>query len=194
MTYLITHCPAPEHSTLLYCLLSYEIEQSEANVSSLTLRLLISQALRKWPHLLPYVYDNYVKVGLMPSTQRVSEILSGLLRLLNETYIVLDGLDEIQPKQQKSVLKELFSLQNASAAEGRETTIFKILISSRQTKTILPQLKRASQICLSTEQRLVSSDIAIFTKNSLNELRERFDNAEELDKIERSLVTKSDGG
>lgn len=178
---------------MLYCFYSYNFTKVDSNPSSLTLRSLLAQIIRKKSDLLPHVYESYVKIGGVPSASHVSNILKDLFRTLDTTYLVLDGLDECDGRQQKQILKELSSIMDSVSVGSSSRNALRIFISSRETREILSKLRSAPQISLTDEHALVSGDIAIFAKHRLTELRETFNDNSLIDKIEETLVQKADG-
>lgn len=177
---------------ILYCLCSYGFARSETNVCCLTFRSLIAQILRKNRDLLPHVYDNFVKIGATPSVGKTRELLKSLLGAIPSTFMVLDGLDECEAVHQRQLLTELSNLPLPDQSRKPDRLSLKILICSRETKDILGKLKKVPQVSLNDEQRLVSRDIAKFTRDSLLELRGRFENAV-VDEVEEGIVNKADG-
>jgi hypothetical protein len=89
-------------------------------------------------------------------------------------------------------LTELSNLPLPDQSRKPDRLSLKILICSRETKDILGKLKKVPQVSLNDEQRLVSRDIAKFTRDSLLELRGRFENAV-VDEVEEGIVNKADG-
>lgn len=175
---------------ILYCLCSYGFGKRESNACSLAFRSLIAQLLRNRADLLPQVYDNYVKVGAIPKLGNVRDLLKDLLRCLETTYILLDGLDECESSHQKLILTEL---SNLALAESEEIPVkLKILVCSRDTKDIARKLNKAPQISLTSEDRYVSQDIASFTKHGLAELQDKFDDTI-IEEVDKAVVRKAGG-
>lgn len=125
--------------------------------------------------MLPHVYDNFVKVRAIPSISKTRHLLKDLLGSLETIFLVLDGLDECEGPHQKQMLTELSTLLLPDQQRHLSQSKLKVLICSRETKEIARKLSKAPQISLSKEQQFVSRDIATFAKNSLSELRGRFD-------------------
>lgn len=191
-TFLTEQAPLPPESMILYCLCSYGFARSETNVCCLTFRSLIAQILKKNISLLPHVYDNFVKIGATPSIGKTTELIKNLLEALPSTFMVLDGLDECEGLHQRQLLRELSNLLLPDQSRKPDRLSLKILICSRETKDILGKLKKVPQVSLNDEQRLVSRDIAKFTRDSVLELRDRFENTV-VDEVEEGIVEKADG-
>jgi hypothetical protein len=189
-TYLVEEVTPPPASQVLYYLCSYGLGRSEKNPCGLTFRSLIAQLLRKHPDLLPYIYDNYTRVGAIPSLAKARELFKNLLDFSERVFLVLDGIDEFEGPDQKQILQELSTL----AAQTRNPSLpnIKILVCSRETREIIRKIGQHVQISLSDENQSVSRDIASFTRSSLSELRSRFDD-EVVEAIGRDVVQKADG-
>ena len=190
--YLKEEAPLPPRSIILYCLCSYGFGKQESSACSLVFRSLIAQLLRNRADLLPHVYDNYVKVGAVPKLGKTKNLLKDLLRCLETTYILLDGLDECEGSHQKLILTELSNLVLADSEAKLSPPKLKILVCSRDTRDIARKLNKAPQISLTSEDRHVSQDIASFTKNSLAELKDRFDDTI-VEEIGNAVVKKAEG-
>ena len=182
----------PQDESLLHCFYSYSFANADTNLASLTLRLLVAHLIRKNVSLLPHVYDNFVRHGAIASASNTSAILQDLIRSLNATYLVLDGLDECGDQHQKLILKEISSLLEPAPGRTPVRAQLKVLVTSRETKEILKKLKLAPQVSLSHEQQLVSHDMALFTRRNLSEIRETFGSAA-VDEVEKEIVRKADG-
>lgn len=188
--YLKEEAPLPSNSIILYCLCSYGFGKQESNACGLAFRSLTAQLLRNRVDLVPQVYDNYVKVGAVPKLGTIKDLLKGLLMCLETTYLLLDGLDECEGLHQKLILTEL---SNLALADSKEAPVkLKILVCSRDTKDIARKLSKAPQISLTSEDRYVSQDIASFTKHSLVELKDRFDDTI-VEEIGNAVVRKAGG-
>lgn len=189
-TYLVEEAPLPPASCILYCLCSYGLGRSERNACSLIFRSLIAQVLRKQPDLLPYIYDNYAKTGAIPSLAKARELLKNLLEFSERIFLVLDGLDEFEGPDQKQVIHEIAGLVTQTPDPYKQN--LKVLVCSRETREITRKIGQNVQISLSDEDQFVSRDIAIFTRNSLSELRDRF-NDDVVEAVGDNVVQKANG-
>ena len=143
-------------------------------------------------HLLPHVYDSFVKAGAVTSLAKMRELLRLLVNCLPMTYLILDGLDECDDVHQKQILAELETLTRPDPENQSHSLRVKILVCSRETKEIARRLGKTPQISLSSEHEHVSKDIAIFTRQSLSDLYDRFDR-EVVDDLNKEIVGKADG-
>ncbi|OQU94466.1 NACHT domain-containing protein [Cladophialophora immunda] len=191
-TFLYENAPIPPNAIMLYCLCSYGFARSEASVCGLVFRSLIAQLIRKDHSLLPHVYDNFAKTGIVPSATRSRDLLKELLWASGPSFLVIDGLDECDGSHQRQLLSDLrtFLLPNKNSDES--LPVVKILVCSRETKEIVSSLKKAPQVFLTKEKVRMSRDITVFAKESLLPLRSRF-RGSVVDEIEQLVVEKADG-
>ena len=128
----------------------------------------------------------------MPSATRTRDLLKDLLGASGPIFLIIDGLDECEGSHQRQLLLDLraFLPSNKSVDQGQ--LAMKILICSRETKEIVANLKKVPQVFLTKEKVKVSKDIAIFAKEGLSPLRDRF-SASAVEEIERGVVNKADG-
>ena len=191
-TFLYENAPIPRNATILYCLCSYGFARSEASVCGLTFRSLTAQLIRKDRSLLPHVYDNFVKTGVIPSATKAKDLLKDLLQALGPTFLIIDGLDECDGVHQRQLLSDLRTFLPSNKSVSQDRVAIKILICSRETKEILGNLRKVPQVFLTKEKAKVSKDIAIFAKEGLSPLRDRF-KATIVEKVEQDVVHKADG-
>lgn len=83
-------------------------------------------------------------------------------------------------------MQELLSLSKSSDGHS------KILFSSREGIEISRVLRKKRYISLRDEKKDVDTDIELFTRQSLSELRERFTN-KEMNNVEKTIVNKANG-
>lgn len=161
-------------------------------------RLLCAQILRLRIDLVPYVYEQYVRLGLTASLSRTRELIKQLLSSSGNVFLIIDGLDEYEGTDQKKVLDELSQLLKApSYAKGDEPhSRLKLMLCSRETRDLIRdiprKLRRPIVVSLSEEHQRISEDIALFTHASLAELRGRFVEVE-VNQIGKKIVQKADG-
>jgi hypothetical protein len=187
-TFLTDCAPLPPTGKFLYCLCSYGFGKSESGITSLAFRSLISQLLRKDLGLLPHIYDNYVKVGNLPTINKIKELLQDVLQATDTVFIIIDGLDECDGSHQRQLLVDLDSIRRATDGNA-----CKFLICSRETKEITARLKKCPQVSLADEQAAVAKDIESFVDDSLTPVRDRF-SAQLVEELQQQIVRKADGG
>src|ERR1700753_660778 len=120
------------------------------------------------------------------------DLLRNLLRTMGLTFLIIDGLDECEGIHQRQLLAELRTFLPSPKSAGTDRVDIKILICSRETREISGYLKKVPQVFLTKEKAKVSQDIAIFTKQGLSSLRDRFE-ATSVEEIEQEVVSKADG-
>lgn len=163
-------------------------------MSARIFRSLAAQALRANPEPSSWMYDKFISRNLIPSLAQLRILLPTLLSTIPSTRIVLDGVDELEANQQKSILSEIVSLLgNKGLGEGS----CKILVSSRDVPQISRALGRRSQISLNEEQQAISGAIQNFVENSVNDLQSNLDEismeGDAMTGIRQALVDKAEG-
>lgn len=115
-------------------------------------------------------------------------MLPDLLSAVPSTRIIIDGLDECQERDQKSILTELLSAVKSSAAPC------KLFVSSRTETYISKVLRKSPTICLTEkkEKQNVEKDIQEYVKYSVMGLRDTFPSIL-MDEVERTVVEKANG-
>lgn len=161
-------------------------------------RLLCAQIMRLKIDLVPYVYDQYVRLGLTASLRRTRELIRQLLTASGNVFLIIDGLDEYEGTDQKKVLDEFSQLIKApsySKADEPHPRL-KLMLCSRETRDLVRDIPRKLHkpmvVSLSEEHKRISEDIALFTRASLAELRGRFMEFE-VNQIGNKIVQKADG-
>ena len=133
-----------------------------------------------------------MKTGIIPSATKVRDLLKDLLQTLRSTFLIIDGLDECDGVHQRQLLSDLRTFLPSEESAVQDQATIKFLICSRETKEILRILRKAPQVFLTKEKAKVSKDIAIFTKDGLSLLRDRFE-ATVIEEVEQDVVNKADG-
>ena len=179
-SHIIEHLRATNGSTVAYFLCDSYAEKERC---SSVLKSIVLQLLRQHLDLASYVADNYVHKGSSASIAQLKRLLPELLAGIPTTFMILNGLDECNEKDQKSIFTELVALTNPSC---------KLLVSSRDGAYISKVLRKKPVISLKDKQRDVNADIRLFVSHSLSELRERFGDTT-IDVVEDKVVSKADG-
>lgn len=192
-TFIIERASLPPGSTLLYCLCSQAFDLPASEFCTLVFRVFAGQILRKSPDLVLFVYEEFVKKAEIPSLRVLLPLLRVLLLNLPSSFIVVDGLDECGQAAQALFVKKLDHLLSAQrASEATLTLDVKILVSSRDTKTIPNRLRRSPTISLSAEAEHVSRDIKLYIMRNINELKDRF-SEDQVGHIAQEIVNKANG-
>jgi hypothetical protein len=138
------------------------------------LRTITAQIIRRRHDLLPYVYDEYVKHGAIPSLKKVRELLEVMMQSSGTIYLILDGLDECEDGDQKKILAELANLAQIHSDSTSTVASLKILVCSRETKSISRKLTKAPKVSLTKQRDPVERDISTFIAHGLQELEDAY--------------------
>jgi len=135
---------------------------------------------------------------LITAQPTTSSFLRELLKISGPTFMIIDGLDECEGDSQRRILSEL-ALSLLKETRGVDSTLVKVLISSRNEREIRTRLERVPQISLSNETMFTSKDIAICTKEWLSCLTKdglscfEYMGADEMERIKQTVLIKADG-
>lgn len=191
------------HSTVLFCFYSYRISCVHPDPTIFILATLVAQILRQYIDLSLYVYEEFVVEARPASVSNLKEIILTLVPQLKMPRILLDGIDECvrydtrgNPSDitlVKDVLRDILQLETLA----NNNLPLKILIVSRDVSQVAGQLRKKPTISLDDEAISITAAIRSFTKQRLQEVRERFDGVVEIDSIlcgvEDKIVLKAQG-
>ncbi|GAP92702.1 putative NACHT domain-containing protein [Rosellinia necatrix] len=166
------------------------------------LRSILLQLLRNNDELITHVYKDYVLGRKPPTVQALEKLVLALLkatssepRQVKYVWIVLDGLNECEPRQQASVMSFLNQLTGKTASGG--DTVCKILISSRHSPTIAKRLRVGQVMSLSDERKSVTMAIMQYVSQRLHSLHDKLRQLElsqkEIGDLTRVITNKADG-
>lgn len=175
----------PDFTTIFFFCNSYT---DRADLCSQILRTLILELLRSQPQLTSHILEYYARQGRTLSLRQIKKLLPDLLSAVSSVRIVIDGLDECQEEDQKSILTELLSAVKTS------TSPCKIFVSSRAETFISKALRKRPTISLTErrEREKVDEDIQEYVKHSMMALRDTFPDTL-VDDVERTVVRKAQG-
>jgi hypothetical protein len=185
-SYVVNFARTEPTTLIISYICSFSQERRSGSLCARIVRYVIARLLRSHQYLLPYVYETYISKGIRAPPQIPKALLLDLLTVIETTLFVIDGLDECEESDQRGVLTELLDLVNSSKKGLR------ILFFSRESRDIKRKLDKVPQISLSDEETSMSEDIELFTKASLLELRQRFEE-HIIDAIEQVLIRKANG-
>jgi dephospho-CoA kinase len=165
------------------------------------LRSLLLQLLRSNDELVSHVYKDYVLGRKPPTVQALEKLVLALLKVASSeprqikyVWIVIDGLNECEPRQQTSMMSFLNQLTGKPASGG--DTVCKILISSRHSATIAKRL-RIDQVISLSDERSVKLTIMQYVSQRLqllhNKLRQLELDQKEIEGLARVITNKADG-
>jgi hypothetical protein len=166
------------------------------------LRSLLLQLLRKKDELVAHVYKDCVLGKKPPTVQALEKLLLTLLKITSNEprqtkyiWIIIDGLNECEPRKQTSVIS-LINQITAKAAVGG-ATVCKVLISSRHSPTIAKRLRTSQVVSLSEERNSVKLAIMQYVSQRLQSFHEKLRQLDlgpkEIEGIVRVITNKSDG-
>lgn len=128
-SHIIDKAQVRDGSNVVFAFLSYK----ESNITTVKIfQSFIFQLLQDNPHLQPVLSTEYHvnPRKVMSDTKHVQRLLEEILQAVNVTYIVIDGLDEINQIERQALLTDLLEINRASSDT-------KLLISSRVEHDIL---------------------------------------------------------
>ena len=133
-------------------------------------RSLIAQLLQDNQNCLDYLYDRVLSSNQVhaETIEEYGEIIHAMVQCYRTIYIGIDGLDECEPSERKTLLDILHSLLQPSATECN----VKIFISSCAEKDIERSLSNAIRLELVAHH--LQSDIHIYVQERVQRMNERF--------------------
>jgi Cdc6-like AAA superfamily ATPase len=156
------------------------------------LRTIAAQIIRSCHDLIPYVYDEFVKQGIVLSQRKAKELLEHLLQSSGTIYLILDGLDECEDADQRKMLMELANLAQLHSDPTPKVANLRILVCSRETISIRRKLAKAPKTSLTKQQDYVKSDIATFIAHGLRDLVDTYSTAT-IAWLKDELLDKAEG-
>ncbi|KAJ2988979.1 hypothetical protein NUW58_g3702 [Xylaria curta] len=154
---------------------SYFCKYHQDDTSSQILKALVLKIIESSPDFSAMVFSEFVQKHREPSLRVLRTMLTGskdklgLLHGIPTCRIVIDGLDECNPKEQKYVLEDLLQLVSVNSRGGN----CKLLISSRDIPEISSVLRKKMDIgviSLSNERDSLNRTIQLFIENRLRYL------------------------
>jgi hypothetical protein len=121
---VVEACRKITSTTTIYFYCSYQDEQRRKFLS--VARALIAQLLIQNDILLPYLHEQCLASGQasLVSLQLCEDILKTCLATIGQVYIIIDGIDECEFSERKSILSFVTSLVGNSAAPSKLRTMF----------------------------------------------------------------------
>ncbi|CAN9372932.1 unnamed protein product [Alternaria alternata] len=172
---------------------------SHSDGSGRLLRAITSQVIQKHQDLAIYVHDVYFKSHPIPTEKTMLILLSELFRGLGSVRLIVDGLDEWDPRYQKGLLKDLSQM----ISTDQNSHVCKIMVASRDTMDILRSFRKKDKLAMTVslsdgdEALAINRSIANFVEDKLSDLPDHFD---ELDPdtsivthVKKTLLEKSHG-
>ncbi|ORY00158.1 hypothetical protein BCR34DRAFT_606363 [Clohesyomyces aquaticus] len=165
--------------------------------SSLIIRSFIIQVIQSNPDLAVFVHDEFMPTRPRATRRALMELLPKLLQSVGSARLVIDGLDEWNPKEQSLILEDVLTFISTNSSSH----ICKILISSRDVPTISRILTRVtrktSYISLNDEGTSIERAIGHFIEKRLSDhednLKELDPSAELSSQLRCMLIEKANG-
>ncbi|CAI6339363.1 unnamed protein product [Periconia digitata] len=186
-------------STVFYhfCRYTYAESTKYDNI----LKSLIQQLLLSCGELTAYAYQEYVVGKKTTTTANLEGLLRTSLTTLSEAsklqivWIVIDGIDDCETEKQTRLISLLYGLTSQSASEN--STVCKILFTSRTHPTKTKRLSKKHVVSLGDEIQHISKAINLYTSVRLRSLhgrlRELEMSAEDVERIGELVTAKAAG-
>lgn len=146
-------------------------EDSQRNTLLGVMKAIIAQLLTQNPGILPFLYDQCLKSGsiTLASPTDCSKILSTVLQAVPKTFIVIDGIDECEEQERKTMLKYFMSLINDYTLDPGKIRGFFV---SQPLSDIKSALRMAETLKLTEEHSKL--DINNYAVRWANKIQQRF--------------------
>jgi hypothetical protein len=172
---------------------------SHSDGPSRLLRAITSQVIQKHQDLALYVHDVYFKSHPVPTEKTLLGLLSELFRGLGSVRLIIDGLDEWDPRYLKGFLKDLSQV----ISTDQNSHLCKIMIASRDTMDISRSFRKKDKSAMTVslsdgdEDLAITRSIANFVTDKLSDLPDHFDeldpDASIMAHVKKILLEKSHG-
>ncbi|KAK1690156.1 hypothetical protein BDP55DRAFT_544336 [Colletotrichum godetiae] len=172
----------------LYCKSRTRSSQTlETLLSSLLKQLLTRVSSRRWPKSLRDLHQKYAIQGLdaRPLPDELRQELKRISRAFTRVFIIVDALDECQPRSCQSRL-----LQILSSLETKTMVRINILVTSRPLPGIEKDLFNHIRVDIEAHEE----DIRRYTRSNLTEIQDLVDNAPGLERQITDRVASSASG
>lgn len=180
---------------VFYYLCSYQDNATETYFS--ILRSIAAQMIQSNPDLAEDVHDRYVITRTTQTQSKFKDLLTDLLSGIPSSRLVIDGIDECEPEEQKFIIQEFSRL----TSQGGPAHICKVLFSSRDIPTVSRHLRtkksKASELPLAREENAVRAAIRSVVDKRLLELQDELDEIDPdpivVEKVKHELVERANG-
>lgn len=182
----------------------YFCRSHQGDTSSKILKALVLKLLDSNPDLIAVAYTDYVEKHSEPSVKVLKWMLagaadkSGLLSDASPCRIIIDGVDECAPKDQRYIIEDLLHLISVNSP----TKNCKLLVCSRNlpdiAKLLQKKAKAANTIQLSDERGYINHTIEKLARAQLSEIaleKQTFELSNtSVSELCHVMVEKADGG
>lgn len=182
-------------SKVFYYFCSYQDNATETYFS--ILRSIAAQIIQSNPDLAEYIHDKYVITRTTQTQSKFKDLLTDLLSGIPSSRLVIDGIDECEPEEQKFIIQEFSRL----TSQGGTAHTCKVLFSSRDIPTVSRHLRtkksKVSELPLAREENAIRAAIRSVVDKRLLDLQDGLDeidpDPEILKKVKHELVEKANG-
>ena len=147
-------------------------------------RNIAAQLLRANISMSPYILETFASNGLRPTIKNLQTIVEKLVECLISVRIVVDGIDESDPSDQRDMLTDLLKMRSLRSC--------KILFSSRRQPSISKFLQTKPTIKLENHADSVNNTISCLVHARLGDLRRKFGEGT-VNELEGQIIEKADG-
>jgi hypothetical protein len=156
------------------------------------MRAILSQFLAQQRHLVPFYHDEGIESGEVPlqSIKLCKKLLRYMLQNIPNGFLVIDGLDECDVSERKSLLDFLNEI--VSLCDSTNPGKIRILILSRDE----PDIKRylSTGMVVRIDSRDTLQDIELYVRHRASLVQRKFDlTAEDREYIEQNVLDRTQG-
>ncbi|KAI1647683.1 uncharacterized protein F4817DRAFT_336508 [Daldinia loculata] len=155
-------------------------------------KALLSQLLNQQDHLMPFYYDEGIRSGesSLHSMKLCKKLLRAILQAIPVAFLVIDGIDECDSNERKSILTFLSDIINL--CDNNKPGKIRLFISSRDESDIRRALLMGTRIKL--DRRDTIQDLNVYIEHRASELQRKFGLSAEAQRyIQQNVLDKSDG-
>ncbi|KAK0115664.1 hypothetical protein ONS95_000067 [Cadophora gregata] len=186
---IIEECQISSSKAVIYFYCNYQDVERKTFIG--VARALLVQLLRLNEDLLPYFYEKCIGSGQvnLVSSELTRELLKTALQTgSTPTSIIIDGLDECDPVERKSILSFFTPIIDVEGPAGKLRALF----VSQDENDIRRLLRSASILKLSDGHN--RSDIEGYTKHWCTEIQRKFGLPDETIRYIKTAVQESSDG
>jgi len=155
----------------------YFCRYHQSDTSSKILKALVLKLIDNNPDIIPVAYADYIEKYREPTLKVLKRMLAGtddvpgLLSGASPCRIIVDGVDECEPKEQRYIIEDLLQLVSVDTTPTKHC---KLLVSSRNlpdiARALQKKVKAASAIQLSEEKDSMNHTIESLARARLSDM------------------------
>lgn len=181
---IIEHIQNQKRSTVAFFFCGH-YQSSSKQVNNI-FRNIAAQLLCASTSMAPYILETFASNGLRATSKSLQIIVENLIESLTSVRLVVDGVDESDPSDQKEILGDLMKIKSSSSSSC------KILFSTRRQPTISKYLHTKPTVRMENYAENVTSMISSFVHGRLGDLRQKFGGGV-VDGLEHQIIQRADG-